>query len=289
MGKKFPPKGYNQMEYPLPHNFNYDFGLAVENVLKASTIIPIIKCSESINAADTIEVNPSHANFAEETGSVIQPDSIIPKINIHMNAQMKKSLHITSAVKFIKFNWMPIYFAFEDMYTAVDNKTDTEVEDILPMVRSAGTKSANALYNNNKLLLEEDYPISTINTTETFTTKGMDTDLKGEAVTFTEETMWDALSFFSNSSMLSKAMGTWHTEYLTHEKPWVFNSSNFTHPTVKRGNPFTYCGILFHVPSIGTIDQFHQVLDTDAAADTINFKIKIRYDEWNNQFDQTTF
>ncbi len=287
MGRKFPPKGYNSMEYPLPHNFNYSFALSPETATKNSTMIPLLRSNEALTAPDNIEVNPSHPQFAEETGSFIQPDSIVPKMNIHMDANMDKGLTEVDKIRFLKFNWMPVYFAFEDMYTAIDNKTDTEVEDIIPMIRTASTKQATPLYNNVKLLREEDWPMSTVNFTETFTLAGMNVDVKGEGITFVEETMWDALSFFSNSSMLSKAMGQWRSVILTHEHPWTFNSNNFTNPTVKRGNPFTFCGIIFHVPLVDSIDQYNHAGDITAATSAIDFKIKIRYDEWNNQFDQT--
>lgn len=284
---KFPPRGYNQMEYPLPHNFEYQFGLSPYATFN-STITTLIRHSEDTNPADTVEVNPSHAAFAEETGTVILPDSIIPKINLHMSAQMNQVMAETDQIKFIKFNWMPIYMAFSDMYEAEDNVTDVNVESILELVHQANFKDATPLFNNLKCKREENHPMSTINQTETFADMNLDTDIKMECVTFDEQLMWDTLSYFSNGPMLAKAMGQWHTEYLRFDRPWTFNSSNFTHPTVKRGNEFTYCGILFHVPIVGTAQQFHQAADVTVSTSLIEFDIQCRYDEWNNQFDQTS-
>ncbi len=289
---KFPPKGYDQMEYPLPHNFNYQFGLSPETATKNTTYVPLIKCMQDINPPDTIEVNPSHADFNEETGCIVQSDSIVPKLNIHMQAQMSQPM-IEEApgdgIRYIKFNWMPIYLAFKDMYEAIDNKEDVEVEDILEMTHTVVKKVGKPLYNNVKLLVEDDWPVSTINHTEVFGDVGMDTDLKGEGVTFDEELMWDALSYYSNSSMLAKAMGQWHTQILRADFPWIFNSNNFTNPSVKRGNEYTFCGILFHVPLVATPEQFYTAADLTEATSVVNFDIKVRYDEWNSQFDQTAY
>lgn len=286
---KFPPRGYEQMEYPLPHQFEYQFGLSPETATKNSTIIPILRSSEGNTAVDTIEVNPSHSAFAEETGTLIHPDSIVPQMNISMTAQMNHGLDETDKIRYLKFHWMPIYLAFEDMYLAKENETNLTVADILELTTSSGNKAVTPTYNNVKLLVEEDWPMSTINQAETFSIAGMDTDIKGEGVTFDPELMWDTLNHGSNAGMLAKAMGQWHTELLDVRRPWIRNSNNFTHPTIKRGNEFTFCGILFHVPLTGTSKQYYKAADITEAGSTINFSIQVRYDEWNAHFDQTAF
>ncbi len=286
---KFPPKGYDAMEYPLPHNFDYQFGLSPEVATKNSTIIPLITAREDCNAADTVEVNPSNSTFAEETGATVQPDSIIPKMNIAMTAQFNSVLDETDKIRYLKFHWMPLYLAFADMYTAIDNETDVEVEDILELIHIGASKHGGPLYNDVKLIKEEDWPVSTVNFTDTFTTLAMATDLKGEGVTFDPNLMWDALSYYSNGRMLSKAMGNWNTVTLDVRKPWQMFSNNFTNPTVKRGNEYTFCGILFHVPLTSTVEQFYTSADVTEASAVINFDVRVRYDEWNHNFDQTAF
>lgn len=288
MAKKFPPKGYNQQEYPLPHDFSYNFGLSPETATKNSTICTLLRYVETpLTAIETIEVNPMNGSFAEETGPIVAPGSIIPKINLRIQAQMNQSMAETDQIKFLKFNWMPIYMAFKDMYEAVDNKTDIEVEDILELTHTIAQKDATPLFNNAKCIIEEDHPVSTVHLTETFTHLNLDTDLKMECVTFDQDLMWDALSYHTNSSMLSKAMGQWHTEFLNHQKPWSFSSSNFTHPTVKRSNEYMFCGILFHVPLVTSPHQFYTAGDIAEATSVVNFRVQVRYDEWNHEFDQT--
>ncbi len=286
---KYPPKGYKTMEYPLPHQFDYSFSLSPETATKNSTMIRLIMSRENNNAVDTIEVNPSHASFAEETGCIVHPDSIIPRMNIAMRAQMNQAMDETDKIRYIKFHWMPIYASFLDSYTAMDNETNVEVEDILELKTTATNKTGFPLFNNVKLLAGGNWPMSTVNFTEVYGTAGMDTDITAEGITFDPDLMWDALNHYSNKGMLAKVMGQWHTEILDVRRPWIRNSNNFTHPTVKRGNEYTFCGILFHVPLVDSIDQFYQVGDITEASSVISFDVRVRYDEWNSQFDQTAF
>ncbi len=218
---KFPPKGYNQMQYPLPHNFEYQFRLEIEDETKNSTITPLLKTYEGMNAADVIEVNPSNSAFLEETGSVIQPDSIVPKMNVFFSAQMAHLADETDKLRYLKFNWMPIYLSFKDNYEAMDNKSNVEVEDILEMQHTVANKDGTPLYGV-KLGTVRDYPASSVNISETFTIADLTTDLKMEAVAFDEQLMWDALQYYSNSSMLASVMGKWHSVVLDVRKPYIF-------------------------------------------------------------------
>ncbi len=295
MATKFPPKGYNQMEYPLPHQFDYNFGLSAEIATKNATMVTLIKSYEAMNAADAIEVNPSHSAFLEETGPVCQVDSIIPRLNISMSAMMTQ----TSAggalddIKVLKFHWMPIYMSFIDTYEAMENETNAEVEDVIEMQHTVAQKDGNPLWSNTDLLESATtgylaHPVNTVNITGTFTTTDLTTDLKMESIAFDPDHMFDILSYGSNSSMLRKVMGQYHTEYITQDRTWVRNSNNFTHPSVKRMNEYTFCGVIFYLPLVDSSQQFGNGTDITETKNQIDFKIRVRYDEWNSQFDQTS-
>ncbi len=287
MANKNPPANYFSMEYPLPHNFNYKFTLSPETETVNSTICTLLQSREGLTAVESIEVNPSNGAFGEETGPTCQPDSIVPKINIMMNAQLNLACTETDKIKYLKFNYLPIYSSYKD-FEAKDNKTDVAVESILELVDDANSKRLRPLFNGTDLILEDDHPFNTKHLADTFTGWGLTTDAKLEGVTFDEELMWDALSYYSNSSMLAKVMGPWRTAMVSEHKPWQFNSNNYTNPSVKRMNEFTFCGILFHVPRVGNFKQFYAAADITEASSGINFNVNIRFDEWNSQFDQTS-
>lgn len=288
--KKTPPPNYFASEYPLPHNFFYSFGLNAETSTQNSTIVSLIRCHEGI-ATDAIEVNPSHANFAEETGSIIATDSIVPKINISITAQMTHIAAETDVLRYLKFNWMPVYVSFKDKLEALENETNVEVEDILELETTVATKSVEPLYTGTDLIASGGilHPMNTVLKTEVFGDVGLSVDTKMEAVAFDEELMWDTLSYGSNAGALKSIMGSWHSELIHRDRPWFMNSNNFTNPIVKRGNEYTYCGILFHVPLVDTVKQYYQAADVTEANPQISFDVQVRYDEWNPNFDQTTF
>ncbi len=77
-----PPKGYSQMQYPLPHNFSYGMALHAENELKNSVILTMFRTSENAVGVDAIEVNPRNALFAEDTGPLIHVGSIVPLLTL---------------------------------------------------------------------------------------------------------------------------------------------------------------------------------------------------------------
>ncbi len=286
---KFPPRNYRSMEYPLPHNFAYQFRLDLEQAAQNSTYVSLIQNYEGMNAADTIEVNPSNAAFLEETGARCQPDSIIPKMNISIRAQFKHATDESDNLRFAIFNWMPVYLSFLDNYTAMDNKADVEIEDILELQHTVANKDCTPLFGTKlQLISAATHPVNTVNMTGTFTTEDLTTNVNPEAVAFDEELFWDAMQYYSNAPMLRSVIGKWHTEILHAEHPFIMNSNNFTNPKVKRVNEYTYCGILFHVPQIGTAKQFYEAADSTAASG-IDFRVQVRYDEWNSQFDQTAF
>lgn len=284
---QFPPKGYNQMEYPLPHKFDYKFELSPETAATNSTICSLIQCREGLTAIETIEVNPANTAFAEETGPVNAPNSIIPRMNVSIDAQLNRSLTETDRIKFLKINYMPIYISFVDSLTAMDYKTDTEIEDILELEHVVASKTVIPTFNSTDLLLAGNHPLNTVHIAEAFTGWGLTTDAKMEGVSFDSELMWDALAYYSNSGMLSKVMGNWRTALVTEHKPFHFSSNNYTNPSVKRMNEYTYCGILFHVPLVDTPRQYYDSTDITEASSAVRFNVRVRYDEWNSQFNQT--
>ncbi len=288
MVKKFPPKGYTALDFPLPHDFAYSFSLTGEAaVTKSHTICPIIRCTEDITTPENIEVNPQNPSFAEETGSMIAPNSIVPRIKLSIKASISKAAIATDALRHINFNWFPIYMAFEDMYTAADAFLTTTVKDILELTTGAAKKAGYPTWDGVDLINAGNYPLNTVLFTELYSTTGLTANAAMEGVNFNASTMFDAFSFYSNSGMLNKAKGkTTHVSLDTQKNTtYSYFSNNFTFPSVKRGNPFTFCGILLTVPPYGTRQNFGVASDVTAIAH-VDFNISVGYDEWNNQFDQ---
>ncbi len=287
MARKFPPRGYRSDEYPLPHNFSIMPALQAELATKGTTIVPFFRTSELAVSAETIEVNPRNANFAEDTGCIIHNGSIVPRLTVKMLVSLTKGAVETDKIRALNFYYMPLYFAFVDSLDAMDDKTATQVEDIMEMQHDVTNKDTYPLYNTTKLSAGI-MPLSTVPLTEAFGDVGLTTSTTLEGVTWIKEDFHDTLSYKTNAGMLKKVTGGLRKVVVTRDRPFSYFTQNFTHPMVKRGNPYTFCGMLLHLPQVSTPDQFQFAAET-TVIDHLNIQIICRFDEWNQNFDQNQY
>ncbi len=297
---KFPPKNYKMYDYPLPHEFAYDFFLAAENEAANSTYCTILRNNTDRSVqADAIEVNPTHASFAEETGATCCQESIVPKMRVAFTAEIPlvayRQQHLgasaTDDIDNIMFNWMPVYSSFAEPMNSINAEDGLGLDTVLGLTVFGTGKKLYPTFDNTKLLLPASsgtHPVNTVNDAEAFGDWGLDTDLTPENVAFDADIFFDNLKYGTNSSMMKKVTGKWNTVVLHHGRTYNFFSNNFTQPTVKRINEYTYCGILFHCPTVGVKSrQFNIAADMTATIPQVHIRMNVSYDEWNFQFDQT--
>jgi len=285
MARLRPPKGYRQTEYPLPHSFGQKFVLEAEDETKNSTYVTLFRATESAVDVENIEVNPRHASFAQDGGTAIHMGSIVPKVNLTIHASMTKLAIETDKMRSIRFTWMPVYISFLNTLEAEDDKTGVQVEDILELVHDVTNKDTTPLFSTVNLSAIGSQPFSTVPYSEVFGDFNLSVDSILESVAFDEELFFDALQFNTNKGMLSKVIGPRRSVTVTRDRPYTYHSNNFTYPAVKRGNPYTYCGILFHLPQAGSANQFFEAADTTAIPH-LNFGVNVRFNEWNPFFQQ---
>ncbi len=248
-------------------------------------MFPIIRCSEAAIDVENIEVNPRHANFAVDGGSIIHVGSIVPKINFTMRAAMSKGAIETDKLQSIIFQWFPIYISFLDTLEAADSKTGTDVEAILELQHDTTNKDTYPLYSGQKLTTADPLPLSSVPFAEGFADVGLTTNANLEAVAWDRDLFYDVFQYYTNAGMLQKTVGKMHSVILKRDKPYIYNSNNFTYPSVKRGNEYTACFIMVNVPQSPSDEQLFIGADTTAIPH-VNFNVNIRYDEWNPQFEQ---
>ncbi len=287
MARKFPPRGYKQNEYPLPHNFSYFFQLNAEDTSKDATICTFFRTSESAINADAVQVNPRNAAFVEDTGPLIFNGSIIPRLMVRFSAIMTKGAIETDKLQQINIKYMPLYTAFLPSLDAEDEKTATSVEDTVKLTHATNNKDTHPLFVG-KLTTSGNQPLSTVPETEVFGDYGLTTNATMEAVAFLEEEFFDTMQYKTNSGMLKKVVGQFKTQRLTQERGFTFFSNNFTKPMVKRGNPYTFCGMLFVVPAASEMTQLFPI-GASTTIPHVVFKVSVRFDEWNPNFDQNAY
>ncbi len=286
MARKYPPRGYRRIDFPLPHNMEFGFSLHAENESKNSVHLPIIRTTDAQNATEGVIANPNHASFLEDPGPVICKNSIVPRISLSFRMMMSKGSIETDALRKIVMNYMPIYTAFVEPLNAIDEESGEDVEALIELQHDVTNRDVYPVVTGTDCTNGQNQPASIVTDTEVFGDYGLTTNLVHEYTSFNKGNWLDALHYGTNAGMLRKVCGRMRTVTLFRDRNFHYYSNRLTMPTVKRGNPYTYCGMLFHLPQASNGDQAFLAGDTTDIGH-VDVLGHIRYDEWNDEFDQT--
>ncbi len=284
-----PPPGFETQKFPLRHKFYHACGLNTITTGKNTAHFPIIRNYKSSNAPDTIDVNPHNSAFDKETGAICNPMSIIDKLKIKLTfSYTEENLNLDNPTKFW---WQPLFFSFKEKLEAADDFTTTTVATILQLVQEAGKEDVTPIYNNLKHTVlgssTRSHPLSTVNATESVAILNMDTDATSEGVTWDDVLVQNAMLHFTNKGALKACMG---------RRRWVTLSRHKTHQSffldkpaprpVRRVMPYSYMGIVIHVPKVTDEDQYYMSGSPTATIGYIGVTCKVKYDEWHFDHNQ---
>ncbi len=276
MFRESPPRGYMGQEFPLQHNSEFSFDLTAEGATQASTIVPILISDQAHTNADTTIVNPRHASYAVVDSATCYPESIIPRIQLSYRCSLTKGAIETDAIRSLSLNIMPIYTAFLNRLDATDTRTGQDTETILELTHETTDEQCYPLWGGTKLANGSTLPSNI---------PGLTTNQIIENVVFDKEGFFDAMQYYTNKNMLKTMVGRMRTVLLKRDYPYSHSSNNFNYPITKFMNPYAFCGILFHLPQTGQIDQYGLAADTTAISH-VHISGKIRFPEWNKSFNQ---
>ncbi len=277
---RFTKKLMKSTWYPQPHKINGGCAFEADDATLDSTIIPVCFYDEGLGAPTGKETNPRNSAFAIVAGEGnCFVGSRVNDINGILRFSLS-SLFNDSNLPSLRFAWMPIYMAFKENYTAIDELSSLEVQDILELQTESTDRQGGALYVAAKDLPEKATGDAVVGTNTPF----LDTDTGLESVAFEQGTYYDMLHFLTNGSLLAKSSGGLRWITLTRDRPTKTVRFNIK-PKVKRMNEFTYCGILLHVPLAGTFDQNFAVAEIAGAVNLLYADWHIRYNEWNEDFN----
>ncbi len=283
MAYKRIPKNYNVTEYPLPHNFNVKFNLNLDDAAtKYGTFVPILLSDEGLVNADLVIANPEHGSFAEVAYAHCYKNSIIDNLSIRFRAKLTKAAIETDKIQNITLYVLPIYTSFISRLEASDSKTGVSVEDILELTHETAGKSIQPIYAakltvGTTLAAHSDATVALM---------GMTTTRALETIIFDTALFYDALQFYTNSAMLKKVIGRMMKLTVGRDFP-KFMMFRGVKGIIKRINEYTLCGYHVFVGKAGTTEQMMAAGDV-TSVDHITISFDVRYDEWNNQFDQTS-
>ncbi len=288
----FPPRGLKSQENPLKHRFGYAFGLSAVTGTMNSAWITLVRNDKLCTQANakTILVNPHNTSADTETGPVCTPMSIVQ--NIRLTLMFSKGMSSNKEHP-IKFSWTPFFAQFPEKYDASDDDTGVSVASVMQLTKDDANEDIVPLTTNKLPVVsgaDDDHPLSTVNLAEAFDTHyNMTTDDAMEDTPFNNDTFHTLLAVGSNKGALKACLGKTRHVTLRYQGPQTknFYIKKFVPRSIRRIMPFTFFGILIHVPIQTEPDSFYQDVNLTASKAHIGVKAIVRYDEWNEQHDNT--
>lgn len=260
-------------EFPRHHDTKLNFTLSCVIGGKQATIIPLTHYDEA-TAASTIFANPEHASFAEYAGSNVFPESKIFSIECRLKFSLTKACWVTDQIEQLRFMVMPIVMSFKDNYTAIDNLSSLEVQDVLELQFETTDKQGGALYSGTKLAgddldLGTDTPFLTTNTNI-------------EGVAFDPNVYYDSVHYLTNANKIRASVGQ-PRYYTVQRRKGQQIKVRFNNSKVKFANEYMFCGVLVMLFDGTSPLQFHQASE-DTAIEHMIVKASNRFMEWNHNF-----
>lgn len=284
-----PPRGYSKQDWPLPHEHVMEFGFSLyggHSPLLNQTIIPLFNHDDEVIATpSTRETNPRNTNFGEQANLGTLRNSIIPRLRFHMSCNLTKHAIETDKVRNASLMLQPIYGAFRETWDAKDFKTDLDVKETIELTFATATEEVYPIFNGTDLpaLTGGIFPPTQL---------GLTTDLKPEATTIDFNNLAYAQRYYSTKGLLNKVLGNRMWFNISRDKPLIFDWNRFVNPTVKRSNPYMFCGMIMYAPdeyNHRSIITSGELTDPTATASACHMKFMMNwgFHEWNNQFDST--
>ncbi len=285
-----PPRGFTTERYPLRHRMKYAFGLSCTSAAMNSCMVTLVKNYKTITDARTIDVNPHHANFVTDGGAVCQPMSIIDKLQLNVKINLTKHGFSNQALRHLRVIVRPIFFSFPEKLDAADEKSTATVASILEVVKDATEEDVTPLHGTKLPDIagasDLDHPLSTVNLAETTAIANLTTDNTMEDVAWDEDTFQTAIKYYTNKGALKACVGKSRTVTLQEHRPYTLNINKFVPRAIRRIVPYTFFGLLVHVPRDPDFGQFYWSEARVAAKPDVGVKILVRYDEWHPDMNQ---
>jgi len=266
--------------YPQPHRINGSVGFELDDETLNSTYIPFCFYDEGKGTPTAVETNPRNAAFAR----------VEDEANCHVNSRINNILaefrfSLTSFVadqniQSVRFAVMPVYLAFAEDYTAINELNSLEIQDILHLQTESTDRQGGPLYVATTDLPTKAAGLETLGANTPF----LNIDVGLEAVAFAVDAYYNALHFHTTGAKLAKVTGGLRWQVLTHNRPTMKMRFNLS-PKVKRMNEFTYGGLLVHFPIGGDQDQTFAAAEIAGSQIMVNMDWNIRYNEWNEDFN----
>ncbi len=266
--------------YPRPHTIECSWTHSLESsTVNHTTILPVVRHDEGLGAPASYNANPEHASFAASSSSGCYPESRIDNIFQEIHFSLTKDALVTDNIDAVRLAFMPMALAFITDYTAIDELTSEEIQDILELQTESTDRQGYPLYNGAKVVPKFSGS-ATLNADE----PGLTTNQILEGIAFNEGAFYDFLQYKTPAEKLKSLIGGLKWITLTRRNPVARVRIRLRNKT-KYMNPYAFQGTLIHVPQSATKQQFTLVTDTTANLPHVSVMTQTRFLEWNQQFD----
>ncbi len=179
--------------YPRIHDFEWGFGLSLEDETKNTTIVPIVMQDNAIVDYETINTNPENEDF-----------SVVAYPNTAQGSYVGKAMTSWWGIPFglevdiAKFMTMDIHTSMLNRLDAFNKSTGEDVETIIELTHETTDEQAYPAWANVKLFESHkviDYPVNV---------PGLTTTQQPESVAFNNETYYDAIHHYTNKEMIKQ-------------------------------------------------------------------------------------
>ncbi len=266
------------LQYARPHDWNTSFYLQAEAETKNSTILPIIMQDEGLGAPSALATNPENASFTGYGGENCFVDSEVNKTFTELTFTLTKGAIETDKIHALTMAFMPISIAFPEDYDITDEVSTATIKGTLELTKETTDRQGFPLYTGTKLA--EKFAGSA---TMQAGAPGLTTTQVLESVAFDHEVFYDAIHYLKISEKIKTLVGGLNWITLTKTRP-TKRILIKNRPGTKRMNPYTFHGVLIHLP-IG--DSHKQMFDSGdtSVIDHVLVQFRCRFNEWNQEFD----
>ncbi len=267
--------------YPQPHEIRGGVTFEADDAALDATCVPIAFHDEGLGTPSARETHPENAAFTVPTDEAnCFPDSRVNNVFAEFRYSIT-SKFMDDNLTGIRCWFMPVFFSFLDDYTPADELTSATVQSILKMQTESTDRQGGPLYVATTDLPEKVAAMGVLGTNTPF----LDTDTGIESIAAALETYYDAIHYYTIANKVRSVTGGMKWFTLTRNRPQATFRFHIR-PKSKRMNPYTYFGIQTGVPIQGSESQIPVVTrDLTVATQYVDLDWKIRYNEWNENFD----
>ncbi len=135
--------------YPRPHNYDLQYAHGLESaVANQHTIIPLVMNDEGLGAPTAYEAHPENAAFVEAAEPNCFTNSRVDFVVADLTFSLTKAFEATDSLVALRIGFMPIFMSFIGDYTAIDELSTAEIQDVLEMQTESTDNQGFPLYNN---------------------------------------------------------------------------------------------------------------------------------------------